>query len=221
MTFRAILVLSLIFLSAGKPLAQSAFENTLKLYQSEIGQKAQIYSGSQYKGYSFRIQNNAHAYFLSADWQKGKLWYNGLQYTDLLLKLDLVKQKLILKDDYRMIELASGMIDSFEINGNKFVILMTADKVSSFFEVLAKNGQTLLLKHYHKTIQEDITRAVEGVKRNISVENKYFLFKDDKLIALNKKKDAIAIFGKTFSKKDFKAKPDQHFIELFKTLILQ
>ncbi|WP_304235141.1 hypothetical protein [Jiulongibacter sediminis] len=221
MTFRAKLVAFLIFIQAATAFAQTAFENTLKLYQSEIGQQAHIYSGKQYKGYSFRIQNNAHAYFLSADWQKGRLWYKGLEYTDLSLKLDLVKQKLILKDDYRMIELATDLIDKFEIEEITFLKVSDSEKDPFFYQVLAENDESKLLKLTRKIIQEDITRAVEGVKRSIETENQYFINKEGALIPINKKKEAVAILGKEYSKKDFRTRPDEYLIELFKNTVLQ
>lgn len=220
MTFKARLVIFLLYLLTRTALAQSAFENTLKLYQSEVGQIAQIYSGKQYKGYSFRIENNAHAYFLTSGWHMGNLWYNGLQYVDLSLKFDLVKQKLILKDDYRMIELSSEFIDRFEIEGHNFIRLFGENKDPNLFEVLARKGQKQLLKQHRKTIQEDITRAVEGVKRNIMIQNEYFVY-DSNLISVNKKKEVTVVFGQGFSKKAFKANPDQYLVELFKNQSVQ
>lgn len=211
---RVFFVIILISVLRFESFSQTAFENTLSLYQSKTGDQLLPFTGKKFMDPNYRYEDDQHMFFQSEEWQNGTLWYNDLKYINLSLKLDLVNDELILKDNYKSIELPKNYVEGFTINQHTFQKVNLSEGNFIYLQILAKNDKKVLFKKEQKKIEEDISRAAEGVKRSIKIKTYYFLQTSEGIFPLKTKKDFTNRLSSSFSKKNFQEEREKYLIQL-------
>jgi hypothetical protein len=139
----------------------NAKEGIATLYYEAVQAQSLLYNGREYVD-SYENRNlEGHVYFLSNDWQSGNICYNNLFYTNVLLKYNLVTDKLILQSPRTTndIELISEKISYFTIGEHRFVNLSSIPVIQNSLKVqfvnLIYSGQTSVFQVYEKKVQSE------------------------------------------------------------------
>jgi hypothetical protein len=157
--------------------AQSA-DYAKNIYNLQREDDLPIYNGIQHFPYSSAI--DGIAYFQSDSWQKGTVIYENVFYNDILMKYDLVTDKLIVSNPKGgiFISLFSPRIKEFGFSGFKFIRLEKSEKIpvsTGFYQVLAEGKATLLVKTI-RTISEQIVD--NAIYRKFEQTIRYYILKD-------------------------------------------
>ena len=88
-------------------------------YKNTITIQSGLYNGVEYSGYSPGFEG--HQYYNSSDWLKGSVFYDGMLYTEVFLKYDMLTDKLIVKRfDGFAIQLLDEKLNYFTIGTDLF-----------------------------------------------------------------------------------------------------
>jgi hypothetical protein len=129
-------------------------------------------------------------YFLSGDFLKGSLSFNGRQFNGLNLKYDIFNDELILKiENQPIIFLNKEMADSFDLifaDRSYHIINAGTDTLSTlrgFVNVLYDGPSALYVKYFKQILP-------------LAVEGKYDLFYQDHHIYIRKGTEVIPVSGR-------------------------
>ncbi len=129
-------------------------------------------------------------YFLSGNFLKGSLSFNGRQFNDLNLKYDIFNDELILKiDNQPIIFLNKEMADSFDLifSGKTYHIINagtdTLSILRGYINVLYDGHTALYVKYFKKILP-------------LAVDGKYDIFNQEHRIYLKKGREIIQVSGK-------------------------
>ena len=131
------------------------------------------------------------------DWQKGNIVFEGVFYENVIMKYDLVKDKVIVMSAEQgrvSLELLSQRVREFYFLGLKFIYLDKNSFVSlkkGFYQELTAGNMIALCKT-EKTIDERIVGT--SVERKFNQTKKYFIISNDRLYTINRKKDLSKAF---------------------------
>lgn len=147
-------------------------------YANKAGAQAELYYGVEHTGYSPRIEGIA--YYLSADWQKGTVIYNGILYTGISMKYDMVADELIVlhPNNYFGLAIVSERVSAFTIGNSSFVYVPKNNRYAlkpGFYETLVSGELTLLAKRTKK-IDEKIFN--NEVQKKFIEDFEFYLIKD-------------------------------------------
>jgi hypothetical protein len=163
------------------------------IYNTQREDDLPVFNGTQHYPYSSLI--NGVAYFQSDSWQKGAVIYEDVLYHDILMKYDLVADKIIIAPlrGGIFISLFGQRVKEFSFSGLKFIRIDKTDKTSppsGFYEVLVEGKTTLLIKTT-KTISERIIDNALYSKFEQKV--KYYILKNNQYYPVNNKKSLLDI----------------------------
>lgn len=185
-----------------------------------------LYNGFNFYGYAPNFFETGFPFFQEQDWIKGYVDYDGIKYHQVSLKYDLLTDELIVQhfDGLSSINLVKSKVKDFNISGHRFIHLQQTDSLlkipSGFYEELY-NKKLILLAKRTKTVGETISQA--GVKRNILISNRYFVYKDGQFLQykslsslskiLKNRKKELSQYVKT-NKKQFKNEPEKAMVAI-------
>src|SRR4030095_15092923 len=118
------------------------------------------------------------------DWQKGNIVFEGIFYENVIMKYDLVKDKVIVMSAEQgrvPLELLSQRVREFYFLGLKFMYLDKNSFVSlkkGFYQELT-GGSMIALCKTEKMMDERIVGTT--IERKFVQTNKYFIISNDKL----------------------------------------
>ena len=116
----SIIVLTLFVLQQMQ--AQDVVEGQAAIYMNTASHFAALYSGNCQQPLGFRTVN--HQYFKERNYVSGKLSYNGIVYTDVMLRWDLYRDEILLLSPVSSnIVLINDYIDFAEIHGYRIIYL--------------------------------------------------------------------------------------------------
>ncbi|MBK0383928.1 hypothetical protein I5M32_13245 [Pedobacter sp. SD-b] len=185
-----------------------------------------LYNGFYFYGYTPNYFESGQPFFLEDSWISGDVTYENNKYYQVPLKYDLLKDELIVQyfNKESAINLIKSKVQDFSLNGHKFIYL---DKLGStitisagFYEELYSNKLVLLSKR-NKVITEGVSTA--GVKRNIEIINKYYIYKDGMFQRFNSISSLVNILKERkkelssyikINKKKFKKEPEEAMIAI-------
>ncbi|MBS7229834.1 hypothetical protein KHA90_02255 [Flavobacterium psychroterrae] len=143
--------------------------------------------------------NNNNRYYISENFKKGSINYNGQDYFDLLLNYDTYNDEIVLKpygeSNTTKINIIKENVNYFKIGNEKFIKLETLNipnfKKGYYEEVLIGNDITVFVKYYKekKKINKDEIDLVEFIPKY-----EFVLLKDNKYSSVNNKKEILALF---------------------------
>ena len=104
--------------------AAVAWSGALQFYHEYLKPETRLYKGKQYVEYAYTIKIG-HPYFNDDHFQKGSVFYDGVQYGDLDLLYDLVKGEVVIKDPFNTYKIAliNERLDRFTILNHSFIQL--------------------------------------------------------------------------------------------------
>ncbi len=150
-------------------------------YDNLVGKdNTSLYNGTEFTDL-FLNTDGTYRYFNAYDYTKGTLNYNGEYYVNVLLKYDLLEDKLLTQSDDNLsvfnVNLIPDFVDAFSIYEHKFVRLTDVDlniALNGFFEEVYL-GDTLNLYIKHTKKKKDIAKN-SGIQYKFSNHN-YFIVK--------------------------------------------
>lgn len=204
---------------------EAAFQNTIDLYYSAIGENAHLYNGSENIGYNTTVIG--HPYLHTTEMEAGSLYYDGTLYKNIPFLYDIFNDELIINkynQNYK-ITLASEKISYFSYASGTYIRIVpdSADKVLAgigFYNRIY-NGKTTVLIKRKKTIREDAVTTGVATSRFIQ-QNTYFVKRGNSYSRVSSKKSLIKLFNeqskeiRKYLKKnkiDFKSQPEYAIVE--------
>lgn len=135
------------------------------VYNPFIGKQSRLYNGNEHNGYLFKIIG--HAYYQQNELETGSLVYDKLEFTNVRMLYDLVKDQVIVLhyNGFTKIGLVSEKVKEFSLFNHHFIRL-TADSLSrsplltGFYDEVYKGGLNVLVKR-GKFIDERVKDELE------------------------------------------------------------
>ncbi|HEY8896938.1 MAG TPA: hypothetical protein VIM79_19080, partial [Niastella sp.] len=151
--------------------------------------------GIEYLGYSFKIKG--HAYFQQNALQTGTVVYDELQFTNVPMLYDLLKDQVIIQhfNHFTKIGLVSEKVKEFTLFNHHFIRLQ-ADSLSGsplltgFYDEMY-TGRIMVLVKREKYIEETIKDELE---REFLPRDYYFIRKEGTYYAVKNYKSLLTIF---------------------------
>jgi hypothetical protein len=151
-----------------------------------------------------KMTGDQNRYYATGEFKKGNINYNNQNYSDLLLKYDILMDELVLKPyaetNYTQINLIKENVNFFKIGNEKFVNLKanTANYKSGYYEeTLISDNVILYTRHYKKknNVTKDNVFMIEFIE-----DYDFILLKDNKFILVNDKNEIIKLYPAKKSK---------------------
>jgi hypothetical protein len=179
----------------GPSLSPSSTGNVTGMYDETVDNQSRLYNGSEHYGYSYKIKG--FAYFQDPGVQKGRIVYDELEYTDVPMWYDLVKDEVIIRhfNKYTRVALVSQKVKEFTILDHHFIRLVI-DSLSGtplttgFYEQLY-NDKTQVLARHIKVINEVVKDEVE---RDFSGHDWYYIKKGNSYYSVKNYKGLLGVF---------------------------
>lgn len=179
--FKIFLLFCLIFWSGllfAQDIGRRQFIDTSAVkYLSAAGNQAVIYNGEEQSLY---LRSSNHPYQKDEQYAKARLSYNQVIYPEVLLRLDLCRDELvILSPDQRNIVMFSENVDFVELHDRMFIYLRRDSLPgcpSSGFYNLLHSANCKILKKIIATQMEKID--VNGINRYYDFSTNFYLYKD-------------------------------------------
>ena len=165
-------------------------------YHQPAGPYAALYNGAEHIDYDPRMIGSA--YFGDNDWKKGSVYYNNVLFTNVSLKFDLVRSKLVVlhHNQFYKLELVDAFLDSFSVDGQSFIKLRDKEVPSppapGFYHRLVQGPVTVLVRR-EKIVREFIDGM--ELKREINEKYSYYLLKEGTYYAIDKQRDLLSLMG--------------------------
>jgi hypothetical protein len=172
-------------------------ENLIRhMYDAHRGNESAIYNGAYYYPYSSAIEGMP--FFRSPDWNKGNVIYDGVLYENILMRLDLVKEQLIItpsEESGVSIALFSPRVKEFSYSGLKFVRLSkswdeTFPLDEGFYLELGRGKATAYARSI-KLIEENVETS--GIYRKFIEKNRYYVLKNGTYYSIKNKNDLLNV----------------------------
>jgi hypothetical protein len=202
----------------------AAYQNALTQYNNFFINQSGLFNGSKYK--EPRQTNDDHPFYLTDDWQKANIQYDGFVFYDVDVLYDLLTDKLVIEHyNGEMVELVRQKLKEFAIEGRKFIQPGTAPAGNTlpeagFYQVLY-DGETKCLARWKKIYQQRVeTGAVqvyydEKILYYVLKNNRYWQVKSKKtlLSLLPEQKQNLKQHIKN-NNLDFRRSPQEAFKEI-------
>lgn len=169
--------------------AAPAFKNALAVYNNSFADQLHLFNGTEYRDYS-RPFDEGQPYFVTNEWSKGMVNYDGNVYENVSILYNLVTDELIILNwkSTSKIQLIKEKVAGFSLANHTFLYI-TADSLFStgmnegFYDVLA-SGKTSLLVRRTKNIQPFNRRTLE---LKVFENNHYYIKKNDGYFSFHNK----------------------------------
>jgi hypothetical protein len=158
---------------------ESTEKSVLGFYNTARKEELSLFNGTLHYGYSPAIEGIA--YYKYDTWQTGTVEYDGIVYSNVMMKYDLVTDKLIVQTATGNISIAlfSPRVKGFSFSGHKFTWLQKKDKSSlpeGFYEIVAEGKATLYVRSAKIILEEIINNTLQ---RKFEETTKYYILKED------------------------------------------
>lgn len=176
------------FVAAARKQAVGLYERTVRL-------QAHVYEGNQYINHDPRIQ--VHPYYAVDSLQTGTVVYNGVQYRNVAMVYDIVRDELVVEPPeggYRL-RLETDKIAAFSLGPYQFTRIV-GDSIAGirtgFYEVIYP-GKVKALAQRIKTIHEDISGG--SYKAEYLKNDRFFIQKDGAFYEVKTKRAVLNLFS--------------------------
>jgi hypothetical protein len=169
-----------------------ARQSAAAVYQESVGLESHLFNGTEYVNYDLPYITG-HQFFLTDKERAGEIRYDGALYSQVPLLYDIHRDQLVLTHPTSALKLKliNDKVQSFRLQGHTFIrlhrdSLAAGTGKTGFYEVLVPGKVPALARRY-KDLQETATR--DGMTGEFRDVNRYFLLRDQALIAVKSKKD--------------------------------
>ena len=102
---------------------QLIVRNAASVYFQSLVEQSGIYRGTEYTGYPFRLKSG-HQFFESEEISYGSVYYDGILYENVPMRLDIIKDQLIVRyvDQVSGISLHNEKIGFFCQQPESFIV---------------------------------------------------------------------------------------------------
>jgi len=146
------------------PAALPTIVNAGNVYNPFIEKQSRLYNGVEHLGYSFKIKG--HAYFLQKELQTGSIVYDGLEFINVPMLYDLLKDQVIIQhfNGFTKIGLVQEKVTAFTLNGHHFIrldSLVDATLITGYYDELYTGRLKVLVKrgkYVEETIKDELER---------------------------------------------------------------
>jgi hypothetical protein len=184
---------------------------TVALYTRTVGIQARVYNGYDYR---YERIHSGHVFFETDEPVKGTLLYDRIEYNDVPILYDIVKDEVVVQSTYLpyFILLAGDKISAFSLPGHSFIRIM-ADSVSGtvmqtgFYQNLYTGKTKAWVKN--TKIIEDVNENGNAFTKRAAEKDKWFVFKKGTYYEVQGKSSVLNVFGD-------KKKEIQHYCKLNK-----
>ena len=180
-------------LPQGLPIERcEAVDSAAMAYFRTVNSYSPLYYGTEYEGYP-RTTN--HPYLIDDQYTKARLSYQHVVYPEVLLRLDLNRNELIvLSPGFRNIVLHSGYVDFAELYG-KHIIYFQKDSLSgcppSGYYILLYSGNHTLLEKRNAQLWKNANSNI--LERYFVLKTHYYLYKDGAYYAIKNKRGLLKV----------------------------
>jgi hypothetical protein len=159
-----------------------------------------IYSGIEYKE-KYRTINEKHKFFLSPNFLKGSITYNGQSYYNIDLKYDVYEDMLLAKIKNKtggdvILQLMKGKVTAFDLNNHHFINLvhkeMELEVYSGFYEILEANNTFVFYKKNEKIKKDRLDKST--VYSEFNTKDSYLLHYNESYYSIKSKRNIIQVF---------------------------
>ena len=176
---------------------QKAIANLIQYYHTAIGLQAHLYNGPQYAAYP-RPFTEGHQFFETDSFRNGTVFYDGLQYLNVQLKLDIIRDELIMHHPGNSfnVNLIKEKIDSFSIVKHSFKNIREHSgahlaPAAGFYQQLYFSSSISFLAKRKKYIQE--MSETTGISTKVYNKDNHFILKDGVYHTIKNKKSFINV----------------------------
>ncbi|MEN8126017.1 MAG: hypothetical protein ABFR32_12920 [Bacteroidota bacterium] len=182
-----------------------------KWFDDQVGiENTGLFNGFRYSE-KYRTIDGNHKFFISSEFNKGTIKYDGQIYFDIEMKYDIYEDQVIVKLSTKAGESILQLIDEKIENFNFYNVQFerVSDKNSSisnmtgFFETLYQSQNFTSLKKYKKIIKKYIKS--DFVYYTFKNEIDYYIYNNNEFYLVDSKKDLIKIFP------DYKKEIKDHY----------
>jgi hypothetical protein len=197
LTALLVFFLAIYCLHAQQPdsMIDSRMVATRHMYDAQRGRQSAVFNGLQHYPYSSMIEGIA--YFQTADWRKGSVVFEDVQYDNIFMKYDLVTDQVIITADDNgglFISLYSPRVKEFSFSGMKFVRFTKTNfgtgLPEGFYQELA-DGKVKAYTKTMKFIEEKVD--ITGISRKFEQKVRHYIFKDGKYHVIRNKKTLLSV----------------------------
>lgn len=168
--------------------------NVIRLYEHGVGVNSPLYKGKEYLDYTFHIEGDQ--YFQAYIWEKGSVCFDGLLYTDVSMKYDIVHDILIVDHAHLPfpVKLESARIHHFSLLDHYFIRLQadTLNNISTGFYDLLYDGETRFLVKRIKILKDEIEDR--KVRHWFEEADQYYIHKDNVFHRVKSKRSVKKVF---------------------------
>ena len=193
---RLLLFLSLIFgngyLLAQNTVRQQLIDNAAVEYLKAAGSQSPLYSGKLQEGHQ-RVSN--HPYLTDERYAKSRLSYSGVIYPEVLLRLDLSRDELVIQSpDYHNIVLLSENVDFAELHGQT-IVYFNRDSLQgcppSGYYIQLHSGKCKVL--VRKSARLELKSSGYQHNYTCSTTTNYYLYKDEVYYTIRNKRELLKV----------------------------
>lgn len=188
---------------------QKSINNLADFYHTSIGIQAHLYNGPLYELYA-RAFTEGHQYYVSASYNNGSVSYDGMEYLNVPMKYDIIRDELvILHPNGFPLNLSKEKVDSFSFPDHRFIKLKNIkipgyiDSVG-YYNILYSSPAISFFIKRRKYIQESSGRS--SIETKVYAKNFYYIFKKGIYHQVKNKKSVLELL------KD-KKQETQHYIK--------
>lgn len=152
----------------------TARENVLKIYLSDLKEQSGLLNGRMNIPYPFHFESGS-PFFESEKFINGDVVYDGVPYSDIPMLYDQLSAMIIMLAPYGRLQLTSEKVERFTIAGHHFIRLEkdTLNKITTGFYEQLYEGKIIVLKKVEKIMREDLQSGVS--LRYINQKDSYYL----------------------------------------------
>jgi|FLOH01.1.fsa_nt_gi hypothetical protein len=202
-------------------------------FDSKLGlENTGLHNGIIYEEIYKTIDGN-HKFYLTSQFTKGSIIYDGQAYFDVEMKYDIYEDVLIVKlpshSAYYIIKLINDKINRFSINNHQFIKKSERNEeffnetISGFYEIYFQSEHISLFKKHKKSRKERIGESF--VYNEFKDDSEYIVSYKNHYYKISSKKDLKTLFPKLkkninnfykSNKRLFKSDNDSFMIQLIK-----
>jgi hypothetical protein len=201
-----------------------SFNSVVAEYVQQAGNNALVYLGRDYEGYPL---SENHPFLIDFNYTKARLVYHNVVYPDILLRLDLSRNELMVQTpNFRHIVLDPDNIEYAEMFG-KHVIYFHSDTLpgcpTSGYYILLHSGNCKVMEKRSAIMSDLVIHSrASGLRRSFSFFTKYYLYKDGEYHKINSKNSLLKALSpykkelkQTISSQylNFKSRPEEFLIQ--------
>ena len=175
---------------------QQAVQAAVASYHQAMGNAADLYNGVEHVRYLPYI--DGIPYYQADEWKKGTVVYNGIEYRNVDLKYDLVKDLVIVAhpDGYSSFSLYSPRVSTFSLGESTFIYIRSGGDPTTpapgFYQVLLQGPLTVLARHSKRIEEQALAGKVEW---KFTAYDRYYILKDGKYYSLRNEGTLLAFAG--------------------------